>query len=51
MRLTLKKDTLHDLTTEELAGVVAGVPIPTWYSGCITTLYPTYPECAPQQTR
>lgn len=51
MRLSLTKDTLHDLTPEDLAGVVGGIPIPTWYSGCITTVYPTMPECAPEQTR
>lgn len=54
MRLTLKKTTLSDLTSEELSGVVGGLPIPTWYDGCITTVYPSIdrvPECWPGDPR
>lgn len=47
MRLSLSKETLHELTADELAGVVGGVPIPTWYDGCVTTIYPSVPECWP----
>ena len=46
MKLALSKETLSELTPDELAGVVAG-NIPTWYSGCITTIYPSVgePDC------
>lgn len=49
MRLTLKKDTLHELTADELTSVVGG-RIPTWYSGCVTTIYPSIGEetCIPR---
>lgn len=54
MRLTLSKHTLHELTAlddGDLAGVVGGAPIPTWYDGCVTTVYPSVPECWPGSTR
>ena len=46
MRLRLAKDTLTELGSDELTDVVGGVPIPTWYDGCVTTVYPSI-ECPP----
>ena len=51
MRLTLRRTTLNDLTPDELSGVVGGLPIPTWYDGCVTTVYPSVPDCWPGGTR
>lgn len=39
-RLVLTKETLHELSPDELLGIV-GARIPTWYSGCVTTVYPS----------
>jgi hypothetical protein len=51
MRLTLHKHTLSELTPDELSTVAGGAPIPTWYDGCVTTVYPSVPECWPGGTR
>ena len=44
--LTLKKDTLHELGTDELAGVVGGITtilIKTLQDICLTAPVPTQP--------
>ena len=51
--LTLKKDTLHELTSDELTGVVgAGPAVPTIRrcDDLLTGMYPTLPVmgCIPQ---
>ena len=43
--LELNTETIRELTVDELDRVAGGAElIPTWYDGCVTTIYPSI-EC------
>jgi len=50
-KLELSTETIRELTGDELDRVAGGADlIPTWYDGCVTTIYPSV-ECTQVWTR